>query len=214
MKPQFQMDDGDVANHWKHLPLAKVRAADPTVMYRLAEAAVNTLRRWPQFRKASSRTEARLAKLFNKWMVLPSGTPGKFFCRSDCLARIAKLFNDCTIPSVAATEHSLAWWRKDVELELARMGFGVEGVDAQEVFHHSLQGWPKPKKQLSTDQQRNLFVKAKLMDFSSAETPEDVTKDNFPTRGRASGTATKHANRGNATEPAIAKARDLAKFFL
>ena len=94
------------------------------------------------------------------------------------------------------------------------MGFGVEGVDAQEVFHHSLQGWPKPKKQLSTDQQRNLLVKAKLVDLSSAETPEDVTKDNSATRGRASGTATEHANRGNATEPAIAKARDLAKFFL
>ena len=90
-------------------------------------------------------------------------------------------------------------------MELARMGFGVAGVDAQEVFHHSLQGWPKPKKQLSTDQQRNLLVKAKVLDPSSAETPQDVTKDNSAKRERASGTA---------TEPAIAKARDLAKFFL
>jgi len=81
------------------------------------------------------------------------------------------------------------------------MGFGVAGVDAQEVFHHSLQGWPKPKKQLSTDQQRNLLVKAKLLDFSAK-------------RGRASGTATEPANRGNATGPTIAKACDLAKFFL
>ena len=56
LKPEFQMDDGDVANHWKHLPLAKVRAADPTVLHRLAEASVNTLRRWSQFRNASSRT--------------------------------------------------------------------------------------------------------------------------------------------------------------
>ncbi len=47
MKPEFQMDDSDVANHWKHVPLAKVDAADPVVLYRLAEAAVKTLRRWP-----------------------------------------------------------------------------------------------------------------------------------------------------------------------
>ena len=81
------------------------------------------------------------------------------------------------------------------------MGCGVAGVDSQEVFHHSSQGWPKPKKQLSTDQHRNFLVEAKLLDFSGK-------------RGRASGTATEHANRGNATEPAIAKARELAKFFL
>ena len=205
LKPEFQMDDADVANHWKHLPLAKVCAADPTVLYRLAETAVNTLRRWPQRRNASSRTEARLAKLLDTWMVLPSETTGKFFCRSRCLARIAKLFNDCTIPDGTATEHSLACWRKDVELELVRMGFGVAGVDAQQVFHHSLQGWPKPKKQLSKDQQMNLLVKAKILDPSSAEIPKSVTKDHFTKRGRASGTA---------TEPAIAKARDLAKFFL
>ena len=35
LKPEFQKDDGDVANHWKHMPLAKVRAAEPTVLYRL-----------------------------------------------------------------------------------------------------------------------------------------------------------------------------------
>ena len=53
-------------------------------------------------------------------------------------------------------------------MELVRMGFGVAGVDAQQVFHHSLQGWPKPKKQLSRDQQRNLLVKAKVLDPASA----------------------------------------------
>ena len=74
--------------------------------------------------------------------------------------------------------------------------------------------WPTPKKKLSSDQQRNLLVKAKLLDLSSAETPKDVTKDNSGKRGRASSTATEHANCGNATEPAIAKAHDFAKFFL
>ena len=177
LKPEFQMDDGDVANHWKHMPLTKVRAADPIVLYRLAEAAVNTLGRWPRLQNASSRTEARLAKLLETWIHLPSGTPGNFFCRSKCLARIAELFRDCSVPRGAATEHSLASWRKDVEFELMRMGLGVAGVDAQEVFHHSLQGWPKPKKQLSTDQQRNLLAKANLLQSSSAETPEHKAHD-------------------------------------
>ena len=154
----------------------------PLLLLWLAEAAVNKLRRWPRLQNASSRTEARLAKLLETWIHLPHETPRNFFCRSECLARIAKLFDDRTIPSGAATEHSLASWRKDVELEFARKGFEVAGVDAQEVFHHRLQGWPKPKKQLSTDQQRNLLVKAKLLDFSGK-------------RGRASGTATQHANR-------------------
>jgi hypothetical protein len=84
---------------------------------------------------------------------------------------MAELFR-YPVPSGAATEHSLALWRKDVEFELMRMGLGVEGVDAQEVFHHSLQGWPNPKKQLSTDQQRNLLAKANLLQSSSAETPD------------------------------------------
>ena len=105
LKPEFQKDDDDVAGHWKHLPLAKIRAADPTVLYRLAESAVNTLRRWPRARNASSRTEARLAKLLDTWMVLPSETTGKFFSRSRCLARIAKLFNDYTIPDGTAWEY-------------------------------------------------------------------------------------------------------------
>ena len=46
---------------------------------------------------------------------------------------------------------------------------GVAGVDAQQVFHHSLQGWPNQKKQLSADQQRKLLVKSNLVRPSDAE---------------------------------------------
>ena len=55
---------------------------------------------------------------------------------------------------------------------------------------------------------------ALAMKRKSTVTEHAATKDKSAKRGRASGTATEHANRGNATEPAIAKARDLAKFFL
>ena len=95
--------------------------------------------------------------------------------------RISKLLKDRTIPDGIATEHSLACWKKDVELELGRMGFGITGVDAKDVFYHTLQGWPKPKKQLRIDQQRNLLVKAMILDPSSAETPKEDTKDNSDT---------------------------------
>ena len=46
---------------------------------------------------------------------------------------------------------------------------GVAGVDAQQVVHHSLQGWPNQKKKLSTDQQRKLLVKTNLVRPSDAE---------------------------------------------
>jgi hypothetical protein len=62
----------------------------------------------------------------------------------------------------AATEQAAAAWARDVEAELTRLGLGVAAVEARQVFHHTLQGWPHPRKRPSAQKQQEWLAKAGL----------------------------------------------------